>query len=161
MSEFEFTNCEKGTMGSKAILLVAAFVSSCILITELIFRKNSLELELIVWAIILTVSGLMLNDRRKKFDVIIDQEGVLIRDSKSQNQIQRLQKGEFQIDISAINIAPPEDDGLDFSEPILVYELILRMGNSIISLKRFDDIDFQQGREDVESMRNAIIELIN
>ena len=159
MSEFEFTNCEKGTMWSKAILLLAAFLSSGLLIVQFLYGKNSWELELIVpCAIILTISGIMLNDRRKKFDVIIDQEGVLVRDSKSQNQIQRLQRGEFQIDISSINMAPPSTSDLDFEEPIMVYELILRIGNRIISLKRFDGVNPEQ---DVVSMRNAIIELIN
>ena len=145
-------------MQSKMILLLVVFLSASLLIIEWLNEKNEWELEIIVpYAIILTISGLMLNDRRKKFDVIIDQEGVLIRESKSQNQMERLQKGEFQIDITSINIAPPSDN-YDFEEPILVYEVILRGKYGTISLKRFDGVT---PREDAVSMRKAIIELIN
>ena len=155
MPNLEFTNCRQGTIQSNGILFLAVIFSAFVLISSY-FLESAWEVEIIILcAIILTIGGLILNDRRKRFDVIIDQDGIQIRNSKSQNQVQRLQKGEFLVNVTSVNITPPSTSELDLEDPILVHEVILRANNRNISLKRFDD------HEDAVSMRNAILELIN
>ena len=82
--------------------------------------------------------------------------------------LDNFKKGEFMIDISGTNINPPTFGEDDYSEPTILYEVVLRIGWGSISLKRFNtykgkDLNEMNNRnlEKAQELRTQILDLLN
>ena len=168
MAELKFENCIKGTTTTNFILIY-------ILLGIIIFAViTAFQYGLIAGLGSIIIAGIityLMLKRKSTCTVIINEKGVQIisdKDSNEKEKSNNFKKGEFMIDISGTNINPPTFGEDDYSEPTILYEVVLRIGWGSISLKRFNtykgkDLNEMNNRnlEKAQELRTQILDLLN